>query len=100
MTKKSSNLRKVVKIGVASLAVCVMFIACGKESSDKKITASRFETPSAVGVINESAKTIVVQLPEGTDVTGLVPTIVVSEKAVGYVKDHLVGCPFKYRDKI
>jgi len=81
MTKKSSNLRNVVKIGVACLAVCVMFVACGKESSDKKITAFSFAVPQANGEIDEKAKTISVSVPNGTDVTALVPTIAVSEKA-------------------
>jgi len=82
MTKSKFSLRNVVKIGVASLAVCVMFAACGKEeSSDKKITAFSFATPQANGEIDEKAKTISVSVPNGTDVTALVPTISISEKA-------------------
>ena len=81
MTKSRFSLRNVVKIGVACLAVCMMFSSCGKESSDKKITAFSFSSPSATGVIDEKAKTIIVEVPNETNVTALVPTIAVSEKA-------------------
>ncbi len=47
-------------------------------SSAKAITAFSFATPSATGVINETAHTIAVTVPFGTSVTALVPTIVVS----------------------
>lgn len=50
-------------------------------SGEKKITAFSFATPSAVGTINESAKTIAVKMPDGTNLTSLTPTIAVSAKA-------------------
>ncbi|MDR2926722.1 MAG: DUF5018 domain-containing protein, partial [Cytophagaceae bacterium] len=50
-------------------------------SGDKAITAFGFSTPSAVGVINESAKTIAVEVPAGTAVTALSPVITVSAGA-------------------
>ena len=77
---KSFNLRNAAVI-FACLAVTATFFSCEKESKDKQITDFSFATPQAVGVINESAKTIVVSVPESTDVTALVPTITVSEKA-------------------
>ena len=80
MRKRIFNLRNVVAVA-ACLAVIATFFSCGKESKDKQITAFSFTTPQAVGVINESAKTIAVSVPVGTDVTALVPTITVSEKA-------------------
>jgi hypothetical protein len=74
------KLRNATGMFVACLAVSFVFAACGKESG-KQITAFSFANPSAVGVINESAKTIAVAVPSGTDVTALVPAITVSEKA-------------------
>jgi uncharacterized repeat protein (TIGR02543 family) len=41
----------------------------------KSITAFNFTTPTATGVINSTAHTITVNVPFGTDVTGLIPTI-------------------------
>jgi hypothetical protein len=81
MQKKRLNLRNVVKIGVACLTVCMIFTACEKESSDKKITAFSFAAPQAKGEIDEKAKTISVSVPNNTDVIALVPSITVSEKA-------------------
>jgi len=50
-------------------------------SSSKQITAFSITSPSANGSINESAKTIVVDVPAGTDVTSLRTSITVSENA-------------------
>ena len=44
-------------------------------SDIKAISAFNFATPAATGVINESAHTIAITVPFGTDVTALVPTI-------------------------
>jgi len=41
----------------------------------KAITAFSFTTPVATGVINESAKTIDISVPFGTNITSLTPTI-------------------------
>ena len=41
----------------------------------KAITAFGFTSPSAVGTVNEGAKTIAVTVPFGTDVTSLTPSI-------------------------
>lgn len=50
-------------------------------NSAKAITGFSFANPAATGVINENAKTIAVEVPFGTDVTALVPTITVSPDA-------------------
>ena len=73
------NLRNVAVI-FACLVVTTMFFAC-KKSTEKQITAFSFVTPQAVGVINESAKTITIDVPAGTNVTALTPSITVSDKA-------------------
>jgi hypothetical protein len=46
--------------------------------SAKAITAFDFTTPAATGVINESAKTIVLTVPFGTNVTALAPTVTIT----------------------
>lgn len=48
----------------------------------KAITSFSFASPAAVGVINESAHTIVVSVPNGTNVTALVPSIVITGASV------------------
>lgn len=57
-------------------------------SALKAITSFQFAglTPVAVGVINENTFTIALTVPYGTNVTGLVPTIVVS--AAAHVDPH------------
>jgi hypothetical protein len=82
MTKKNFFLRNVAAI-VACLAL-VMFSGCDPEdllSGDKQIVAFGFVLPPATGVIDESAKTIAVAVPAGTNVTTLVPAIGVSPEA-------------------
>ncbi len=80
MLERKLNLRNMVKIGVTSLAVVLMFVSCEKDDA-KQIIAFSFSVPPAVGVIDELAKSITVNVPEGTEVTALTPTIKVSEKA-------------------
>ena len=79
MTKQIFKLGTVVMI--ACLAVISMFFSCKKQSSNKQITAFSFAVPPAVGIINESAKTIAVEVPLGTDITALVPAISISPSA-------------------
>ena len=66
-------------------AVCsifVVFTACpGLLSDEKQIFSFSFTSPAAVGVINESAKTIAITVPAGTNVTALVPSITISATA-------------------
>jgi hypothetical protein len=79
MFKNRFSLRNLVTT-VACLAV-VMFSGCDPEedkSSEKAITAFGFTTSAAVGVIDEAAKTIAVDVPAGTDVSALAPVIVLS----------------------
>lgn len=60
---------------------CIMTSACKKECDDEP-TISSFVfndlTPPTQGTINNSTKTIKVNVPESTDVTSLVPTIALS----------------------
>ncbi|MCX6786500.1 MAG: right-handed parallel beta-helix repeat-containing protein [Candidatus Kaiserbacteria bacterium] len=51
-------------------------------SNIKAITAFSFATPAASGVINETAHTIAVNVPHGTDVTTLVPTISITGASI------------------
>jgi hypothetical protein len=53
-------------------------------SKEKAITAFSFDSlsPSVTGVINETAHTISLTVPFGTDVTNLIPTITISDKAL------------------
>ncbi len=52
-------------------------------SSNKKITAFDFDglTPNVTGIVDETDHAISVTVPFGTDITNLVPTIVISDKA-------------------
>jgi hypothetical protein len=59
------------------LTFLAMF-SCGKESSENRITA--FSIASVAGTIDETRKTIAVELPYGTDITALVPIIQTSGK--------------------
>jgi len=79
---------------VATLAICfaisiMTFSGCNKEvssdnnkSSNKQILSFAITVPPRPGIINEIEKTITVDnIPNGTDVKALVPTITVSEKS-------------------
>ena len=50
--------------------------------NDKAITAFSFETISAIGIINENAKTISVTVPFGTNVSNLRPAILHTGKSI------------------
>lgn len=63
------------------LAITVLLTSCHKKSNENKILEFKFANPEVVGVITESAKTIVATMPAGTNVTALVPVITVSDKA-------------------
>jgi Domain of unknown function (DUF5018)/Domain of unknown function (DUF6242) len=60
-----------------------LVLACADEdpSSLKSIISFDISTPSVTGVISETDGTISLVVPEGTSVTALTPTIVVSENA-------------------
>ncbi|SHG13292.1 DUF5018 domain-containing protein [Pedobacter caeni] len=53
------------------------------KSSEKKITAFKFSTitPEAIGIIDETAKKIAINVPYGTTITAMKPVISVSDKA-------------------
>jgi hypothetical protein len=66
-----------------ALAAIVVVKAPAALSNAKAITAFSFDglVPAVSGVIDETAKTITVTVPNGTVVTALVPTITVSARA-------------------
>ena len=78
MMKKSSYVFTII-----ILVSIIMMVACHRESHEKQIT--RFVitqvTPMAIGQIDQSRLTIEVLVPEGTDLSHLMPTIEVSPKA-------------------
>ncbi|MEI6581185.1 MAG: immunoglobulin-like domain-containing protein [bacterium] len=53
-------------------------------SKEKKITSFNFDglTPSVVGTIDENTYNVFLKVPFGTDVTNLIPTIGISDKAI------------------
>ena len=48
----------------------------------KAITAFGFTAPTTTGVINEASHTIAVTVPSGTDITALIPTIVIAGASI------------------
>ena len=54
----------------------------GPIASSKAMTAFTFSTPAATGTINESAKTIALTVPAGTNVTALVATFTTTGSSV------------------
>src|SRR5687768_822868 len=50
-------------------------------SDGKQITAFSFATPAATGTIDNTTRAISIEVPIGTNVTALVPTITFSDKA-------------------
>ena len=77
-------MKKLLSISMICLIGMLVFSSCffNKLSSEKQIKSFVITTPYAQGVINETLKTITVDVPEGTDVTSLVPSLVVSDDAV------------------
>lgn len=77
-------MKRLLAIGTLCLLGIVALSSCffNKLSSEKQIKSFVITTPYAQGVINETLKTITVDVPEGTDVTSLVPSIVVSDDAI------------------
>ena len=64
------------------LASFVMLTGCNKPRSEKKILSFKIFEPAVEATIMESAKTVIATVPEGTNVTALVPIITVSDKAM------------------
>lgn len=74
-------MKKISRFFVGMMAMVVMLASCNKESSEKKIIGFKFASPAVEAVVTEGAKTIVAVVPEGTNVTALVPIITISDKA-------------------
>ena len=77
---KEYFMKKYLILAVLSISFATVIVAsCGKStnaplSGEKAITAFEFSTPAATGVVNDSAKTISVMVPRGTNVKALVAT--------------------------
>ena len=74
-------MKKITKVLCLALAVLMLSMSCTKKSSEKQILSFKFESLDVEAVIVEETKTISATIPYDADVTKLVPTIVVSEKA-------------------
>jgi hypothetical protein len=75
---KNMNKNTIVK-GTLMLSIALLALfSCQKESSEKQIT--EFSLASVAGTIDETRKTIAVELPYGTDITALTPVIQTSGK--------------------
>jgi hypothetical protein len=80
MKSKLFNFKNVIFI-IASITTFLLFFSCHPKSKEKQIISFKIMKPPATGVINESSKTIIVQVPEDADVTALVPVLTVSDLA-------------------
>jgi hypothetical protein len=67
--------------GTTAVYKVTVTVGTAGQSDAKQITGFQFQSPLAVGVIDENAKTIAVDMPYGTDVTALAPVITVSSLA-------------------
>lgn len=67
----------------AEVYTATVTVASAPASSQKMINSFNFENinPNIVGVVNETNHTVSLTVPFGTDVTKLIPTISISEKA-------------------
>lgn len=74
-------MKNISKVMVILLAFTALLTGCKKQSSEKQILTFKFASPAVEAVIDEENKTIVANVPEGTNVTALVPIITISEKA-------------------
>ncbi len=77
----TSSVAYVVTAADASTATYTVTVTIAPSSS-KAITAFSFTSPVAAGIINETAKTIVLTVPTGTDVTKLVANFVTTGESV------------------
>lgn len=74
-------MKKTKEILCLALAMLMLLAGCTKKSSEKQILSFRFDLLGIETAIEEEAKTIFATLPSDADVTNLVPTIVISDKA-------------------
>jgi len=84
----------VIRASVLLFFLTAILISCGgggggglsvnvtAASSAKAITAFSFTNPGATGLIDESAKTIAVSVPQGTNVTALAATFTTTGSSV------------------
>ena len=79
MLKIRLNLKNVATV-VACFVASIIFFSCEK-SSENLITSFTITQPHAVGEIDQIKKIIKVEVQTGTDITALVPEIVISPKA-------------------
>ena len=82
-----SMMKRVLRIGVAVLAIMLGMNACDIEKEpyiqgveDEKVII-KFQVDNVVGSIDEDAKMVRLDFPAGTDVTHLTPTITISSYA-------------------
>ncbi len=75
-------------ISAITLFLVLVLFSCNKDDPEAKAAAKEIQSftfaalsPAVTAVIDASAKTIRAEVPAGTDLTTLVPTIAVSEKA-------------------
>ncbi len=73
-------MKKISNVLWLALAV-LMMASCTKKSSEKEILSFRFVSPNVEAIAMEDGKTLVATVPIGTDVTNLMPIIIVSDKA-------------------
>ena len=64
-----------------TFSVLYLLTGCVKKSTEKQILSFDFMTLEVEATIDEETKTITATVPFNTDLVGLTPTIVVSEKA-------------------
>lgn len=87
MKKYSNSL--IIKIFVLIISTSIFFACSSNSTSPAKSSAKQilsfvfndFTTP-VVGIIDQNAKTINLKVPFGTNLTNLVPTITISDKAI------------------
>lgn len=75
---KRNNIFKTLFLVLLSL---FLFTRCNKDSDQKEILSFKFDEIGVVGTINQGTRTILAVVPYGNDVTSLVPTIEISDKA-------------------
>ena len=74
-------MKKTTKLLCMALAMLMLMVSCTKESDEKEILSFRFVSLNVEAFAESDGKTLVAVVPSGTDVTSLVPVILISEKA-------------------